>query len=152
LGNDVHDFEPSQATLNDAQASIESIRDEMDIDPLPVACDQMDDERGRILTGEEVSRLREDLLVVPTIYKFPSRHAGAPVSNLRKSIYSSYQDKVGAMYENVYTPFQSKRDWLVAEWAKMHGPGSTSASELMGIDGVSLFCIFDLVLDDSKSN
>lgn len=37
---------------------------------------------------------------------------------------------------NPWAPFNSKLDWEVARWAKMHGPGSTALSELLAIDGV----------------
>ncbi|KAF8259731.1 hypothetical protein EI94DRAFT_1773877 [Lactarius quietus] len=37
---------------------------------------------------------------------------------------------------NVYTPFTSSLNWEVARWAKIHGPSSTSFTELMAIEGV----------------
>ena len=38
--------------------------------------------------------------------------------------------------DNIYWPFRSRMDWLVARWAKMRGPGSTAVSELLSIPGV----------------
>ena len=38
---------------------------------------------------------------------------------------------------NIFAPFLSKMEWEVARWAKLRGPGSTSFSELMSIEGVS---------------
>ncbi|THH18011.1 hypothetical protein EUX98_g9024 [Antrodiella citrinella] len=39
--------------------------------------------------------------------------------------------------DNPYAPFLSQREWLIARWAKLRGPGSTSLDELLGIDGVA---------------
>ena len=41
--------------------------------------------------------------------------------------------------ENVYWPFKSRTDWLVARWVKLRGPGSNAVSELLRIPGVSIF-------------
>lgn len=41
--------------------------------------------------------------------------------------------------QNIYAPFISRMDWEVARWAKLQGPGSTSVSELLHINGVSLW-------------
>ncbi|TBU22628.1 hypothetical protein BD311DRAFT_782216 [Dichomitus squalens] len=36
--------------------------------------------------------------------------------------------------KNLYYPFASKRDWEVARWVKLHGPGLTALDELLGIE------------------
>ena len=38
---------------------------------------------------------------------------------------------------NIYAPFASATDWLVARWAKMQGPGSTAMTDLLKIPLVS---------------
>jgi hypothetical protein len=96
----------------------------------------MDDERGRVMTSEEVSKVREEMLAIPIVREFPSHYAGAPVSHSTQSIYSYYQEQVGATHNNIYAPFRSKCDWEIAQWVKVRGPGSTAVSELLGIDGV----------------
>ncbi|KAN0135781.1 hypothetical protein V8E53_006421 [Lactarius tabidus] len=42
----------------------------------------------------------------------------------------------GLHAENIWFPFQSKRDWEFAQWSKNRGPGSTAVTELLAIDGV----------------
>ncbi|KAF8876086.1 hypothetical protein BD779DRAFT_1613361 [Infundibulicybe gibba] len=37
---------------------------------------------------------------------------------------------------NPYSPFTSKIDWEIAQWAKFRGPSSTAFTELMAIDGL----------------
>ncbi|KAJ3559132.1 hypothetical protein NM688_g529 [Phlebia brevispora] len=50
---------------------------------------------------------------------------------------TSYQSLLGAAStDNPWSPFQSKLDWEVEKWAKLRGPGDTSFSELLAIEGV----------------
>ncbi|KAG1746413.1 hypothetical protein EDB19DRAFT_1952622 [Suillus lakei] len=39
--------------------------------------------------------------------------------------------------EKPYSPFSSRMDWEIAQWAKLHGPTSTAFSDLLSIGGVS---------------
>ncbi|KAG2055202.1 hypothetical protein BDR06DRAFT_989180 [Suillus hirtellus] len=39
--------------------------------------------------------------------------------------------------ENPYSPFSSRMDWEIAQWAKLRGPSSTAFSDLLSIRGVS---------------
>jgi hypothetical protein len=41
--------------------------------------------------------------------------------------------------ENLYYPFASKIEWEVARWAKLRGSSSTAFTDLLSIDGVSIF-------------
>ena len=69
----------------------------------------------------------------PFVEHFPSTSAGAPISNMTQSV-PGLQDGLHA--ENIWYPFQSKRDWEFAQWSKNRGPGSTAVTELLAIDGV----------------
>jgi hypothetical protein len=70
----------------------------------------------------------------------PDRNAGAPLANMTKTSYETYQDalpKANAV-PNVWAPFASKIDWEIARWAKLRGPSSTALSELLRVEGVSV--------------
>lgn len=67
-----------------------------------------------------------------TVKKFGGR-AGEVVAHLDNAGYSSYS---GGDETNLWAPFSSRTDWEVARWAKLRGPGSTSFSELLNIEGV----------------
>jgi hypothetical protein len=49
---------------------------------------------------------------------------------------------------NPWSPFNSKKDWEFAKWAKLRGVGSTAFSDLLAIDGVIFmhFVIIDTIL------
>ncbi len=74
---------------------------------------------------------------VPFIKRFPSGLAGAPISNVGQSApgFRAPQEHLGT--ENIWSPFQSQRDWDFARWAKNRGSTSTAVTELLAIDGVS---------------
>jgi len=95
-------------------------------------------------TIRKASRLRggaeEDLQKRPFVVKFTKGRAGEIYANQRvdeNNLNASYKRKV-ANSENPYSPFSSKLEWEIAQWAKMRGPGSTAFNELMGIEGVSV--------------
>ncbi|KAG1797194.1 hypothetical protein EV424DRAFT_1304426, partial [Suillus variegatus] len=75
----------------------------------------------------------------PYITHFPLPTAGAPVSGPsempREHIYKGYGQKIAGS-ENIYAPFESKLDFDIALWAKMHGSGSTAFTDLLAIDDV----------------
>ncbi|KAH6866130.1 hypothetical protein BKA70DRAFT_1134642 [Coprinopsis sp. MPI-PUGE-AT-0042] len=65
---------------------------------------------------------------------YPNQCAGKPTSQTldTDTLYrNALADKQGPFY-----PFASQRDWEVAKWAKLRGPGSTAFSELLKIGGV----------------
>jgi hypothetical protein len=98
--------------------------------------DPMDDERGRLLNPSERRDIEDNILVKPVVIPFPGR-AGETSQEAGPSGYAVYEEQVGVESANIYAPFASKADWEFARWAKRRGVGSTAASELMGIDGVS---------------
>lgn len=61
--------------------------------------------------------------------------AGEIIEHVDAAGYKSYP---GSDEENPWAPFSSQTDWEVARWAKLRGPGSTSFSELLSIDGVRI--------------
>ncbi|TBU36601.1 hypothetical protein BD309DRAFT_1069783 [Dichomitus squalens] len=77
------------------------------------------------------------------VVKYPSPHAGAPIPHASPScpaytLYTNALNTGGDVSEaNLYYPFASKRDWEVARWAKLRGPGSTAFDELLAIEEVA---------------
>ncbi|KIJ89870.1 hypothetical protein K443DRAFT_117413 [Laccaria amethystina LaAM-08-1] len=66
--------------------------------------------------------------------KHPSARAGQPLTHQESS-----DDVYGATLgggDNPWAPFNSKKDWEIARWAKLRGAGSTAFSELLAVDGV----------------
>ena len=72
--------------------------------------------------------------------KYPSSLAGKALSH-EESRDCVYDVLVGGG-DNPWAPFRSKKDWEIARWAKFRGVGSTAFSEILAIDGVSLFEVF----------
>ena len=66
--------------------------------------------------------------------KYPNARAGQPLSR-EETRDSGYASALGGG-DNPWAPFNSKKDWEIARWAKLRGMGSTSFSELLAIDGV----------------
>ena len=98
-----------------------------DAAPMP---DTGDPEMGR--------KIMEDNLRRPITVKKYGRGAGRAISSPENAGhgYDLYAE-AGANSDNIYWPFISRTDWLVARWAKLRGPGSTAVSELLSIPGVS---------------
>ncbi|KAI1781957.1 hypothetical protein LXA43DRAFT_1069516 [Ganoderma leucocontextum] len=73
------------------------------------------------------------------VVRYPSPHAGAPVAaSTCVDANETYRTQLNAAQSNnLYYPFATRLDWLVARWAKMRGPGSTSFSELLAIEEVA---------------
>ncbi|KAI1782635.1 hypothetical protein LXA43DRAFT_977455 [Ganoderma leucocontextum] len=73
------------------------------------------------------------------VVRYPSPHAGAPVTaSTYVNANETYRTQLdAAQSDNPYYPFATRLDWLVARWAKMRGPGSTSFSELLAIEEVA---------------
>jgi len=66
--------------------------------------------------------------------KYPNARAGQPLSR-EETRDSGYASALGGG-DNPWAPFNSKKDWEIARWAKLRGMGSTAFSELLAIDGV----------------
>jgi len=66
--------------------------------------------------------------------QFPHGNPGALINSMQGySIYESSQDALGGF---VWAPFQSKSDWRLAHWAKMHKVSSSVLSDLFAIPDV----------------
>ena len=76
----------------------------------------------------------------PIIEKFAGS-AGEPVTSTSANANMAYQAALGSSLDpaNPFSPFKSKLDWEVAEWAKLLGPSETSFTKLLAIDQVSDF-------------
>jgi hypothetical protein len=106
----------------------------MEVDP----GNEMDEERGRHLTEDERKKLAEGMRARPIVSVYPSVRAGEVIEAGTRSAYHEYEQKLpGVDHTNPYGEFATKVGWDFAKWAKTRGPGSTAASELMGIGGVS---------------
>lgn len=70
----------------------------------------------------------------PFIERFPSVLAGAPILNAEQSMPGFPQNGLGT--DNIWSLFQTQRDWDFAQWAKNRGPSSTAVTELLAIEGV----------------
>ena len=91
-----------------------------------------------LITGK-ASRLQEGFEEIlkkePVIIQF-GWQAGAVVKEATP-LNNCYSAEVGAQ-PNFYAPFASELDWKFARWVKLQGPGSTSVTELMAIEGVCI--------------
>ena len=68
--------------------------------------------------------------------KYPSSHAGKALSR-EESRDHGYAASLGGG-DNPWASFNLKKDWEIAQWAKLRGVRSTAFSELLAIDAVSL--------------
>jgi hypothetical protein len=74
----------------------------------------------------------------PFIKRFPLGSAGAPISDARQSTPGLQTPQDGLDTQNIWHPFQTRRDWEFAQWAKDRGPSSTAVTELLSMEGVRL--------------
>ena len=80
--------------------------------------------------------IRQRTWATTKVVRFPDARAGEPTGSAPPS-HNAYANKLGTSSpSNPYSLFTSKVDWEVAEWAKLHGPSSTSFADLLKIDGV----------------
>lgn len=98
---------------------------------------EMEEEYGRLLSKEERQNAEKTQWTSPVVQKFPGSRAGEAVGDDGPAGYAEYGTP-DPLSENPYAPFSSQVDWQFAKWAKLRGPGSTSVSELLGIESVCL--------------
>ena len=72
--------------------------------------------------------------------KYTSARAGQPLTHQEARDYV-YGTALGGG-DNPWAPFNSKKDWEIARWAKLRGAGSTAFLELLAINGVCLSSSF----------
>jgi hypothetical protein len=146
--DDFEDEELYMATMAEEELGMEPERTPRSSSPTQSS--PMTDPDSLHTTTGKASRLRggfeEGLKNEPVIVQFGGQ-AGAVVEEATPSN-NHYSTEVGAHHdENIYAPFSSELDWKFARWAKLRGPGSTSVTELMAIEGVRLIY---LTLNPSK--
>lgn len=71
---------------------------------------------------------------------YPDRQCGSTIAFDRPTD-KVYETSLTGL-DSEWAPFMSKMEWEVAKWAKLRGPGSTSFSELLAIEGVSCALIY----------
>ncbi|KAJ6479726.1 hypothetical protein C8R45DRAFT_1054433 [Mycena sanguinolenta] len=105
----------------------------------PMPTTSADNNRARPAPPREIRKAAEDRFHhKPIVVKFPGNLAGAPISTTRdrtseRAYEASLKDSPSS---NPYAPFMSKKDWEIAKWGKLRGPGSTAFSNLLNIEGV----------------
>jgi len=72
--------------------------------------------------------------------KYPSSAAGEILARGETGD-KSYCAAVSGQDKSPWAPFMSRKDWEVALWAKLRGPGSTAFSDLLAIPGVHFISI-----------
>jgi hypothetical protein len=112
-------WEPPAAQVSGTESDLSS---DTDTDPPPPSTPPED--------------LRQRTWVRPKIVEFPNSRAGEPIGSASPSNDTYATSLENLSPSNPYSPFSSKIDWEVAQWAKLHGPSSTSFAELLKIDGV----------------
>jgi hypothetical protein len=140
---DLEDEDLYVATMAEEELGMEPERAPRPSSPTQSKSSPMPDTDSLHTTTGKASRLRggfeEGLKKEPVIVQFGGQ-AGAVVKKATPSN-NQYSNEVGA-HQNFYTPFTSELDWKFARWAKLRGPGSTSVTELMAIEGVRLIPLF----------
>jgi hypothetical protein len=80
---------------------------------------------------------------------FPSNAAGAPIPGIPQGS-STYESHGAALSGSNWAPFQSKRDWEFAQWAKSCGATSTAVSKLLAIPDVCPNVVHDIHVTKSE--
>ena len=75
--------------------------------------------------------------------KYPSSAAGGILARGDTGD-KNYCAAVSGQNKSAWAPFKSRKDWEVALWAKLRGPGSTAFSDLLAIPGVCFIFYFKL--------
>ncbi|KAF8326774.1 hypothetical protein F5887DRAFT_899535 [Amanita rubescens] len=70
------------------------------------------------------------------IEPYPLASAGAPLATTNTDL-EDYQGHVGTCDGNVYAPFNSRLDWVMARWAKTHGISFNALNELLDDEGLA---------------
>lgn len=145
--DDLEDEDLYMATIAEEELGMEPVRSPGPCPPsLKHSSATTDTDSVHTTTGK-ASRLRggfeEGLKNEPVIVKFGGRAGAIVKESIPSNDQYSAELEDGAI-QNVYAPFASELDWKFARWAKLRGPGSTSVTELMAIEGVSLISLTNL--------
>jgi uncharacterized protein RhaS with RHS repeats len=87
------------------------------------------DEHGRFLSSDEVSKLQDAMWREVHIEEYPGTNAGA-IHYCGIPTMKEFENTLGGPSSNPYAPFSSQTDWELAKWAKSRGPSSSAFTEL----------------------
>lgn len=74
--------------------------------------------------------------IIATFNNTEGCNAGAPVCTTNTE-HEAYQNAMPeGTSSNIFAPFSSEMEWMIADWAKTRGPSATAFTELLGIEGV----------------
>ncbi|KAF8964880.1 hypothetical protein BDZ97DRAFT_1918584 [Flammula alnicola] len=135
---EIDDYEAAMADLEsrlEAERTFEPQPSSTPSDSPGATADPPDEPTGpamRLRGGAE-----EGLRSKPHVVHFPFGQAGKvyAVDGLPEN--ERYREVLGGI-DNPYSPFSSERDWLMAKWQKLRGPGSTAFDELMAIERLNV--------------
>ena len=155
-----HELAKVNEDSEDNNSDLEEVDGFVDLDLMPVEVEvegqiveaerDADNLEGEDRDGEEdrhrtgpapggISIESHNRLETPPVFvkKFGGQ-AGKPIRTNTNGGYSNYvQAEESGSQENLWAPFALKMEWEIAQWVKLRGPGSTSFTEFLGIDGVS---------------
>jgi hypothetical protein len=83
--------------------------------------------------------------------KHPSARAGQPLTHEESTDYGYDAALGGGDNSSPWMPFNSKKDWEIARWAKLRGVGSTAFSDLLAINGVGFSSFFPILRHSERS-
>lgn len=151
----VEESEESDSDLEEGDlVDLDSMPVEAEVEGLIAEAERVgNDDHDHVSDGEEDARTTtrtgtapggisiesHNRLETPPVYvkKFGGQ-AGKPIRTIINGGYSNYVEQLETgSQENIWAPFTSRMEWEVAQWAKLRGPGSTSFSEFLEIEGVS---------------
>ncbi|KAG1865320.1 hypothetical protein F4604DRAFT_1586176 [Suillus subluteus] len=72
-----------------------------------------------------------------TTVPYPDSRAGKPITRAKVQDANTTYSSSMSDSENPYSPFSSRMDWEIAQWAKLRGLSSTAFSDLLSIEGVN---------------
>ncbi|KAG2032666.1 hypothetical protein BDR03DRAFT_1015017 [Suillus americanus] len=72
-----------------------------------------------------------------TTMPYPDSRAGKPITCAKVWDANTTYGSSMSNSENPYSPFSSRMDWEIVQWAKLHGLSSTALSDLLSIKGVN---------------
>lgn len=141
MANMVAELERSWEPPREGAPHQEVLDDEVVADDPQPLMEVYDDDGSHIQLERKVDRyiIGDGYGVKPAVRiryqdKYSSSRAGLPLTH-EESKDHAYGEALGGG-DNPWAPFKSKKDWEIARWAKLRGPGSTAFSELLTINGV----------------
>ena len=147
ITNMVAELEKSWEPLREGAPGQEAEDDQQSTSNSEPQDEENDDDEGYAQRSADRFIIGDGFGVKPAVRiryndKHPSARAGQPLTREESRDYG-YSAALGGG-DNPWAPFNSKKDWEVARWAKLRGVGSTAFSDLLAIDGVC-FYVFSML-------